>query len=172
MILWHWKPFRHALYPPDCTMICKSLHNVLFMITYHTYIKMILLHRNIGCLTSSINPWAGWPIFFLPAQGFSWIKIFSFPFLCAIFCSTSSASLVLPWEYNHRGDSGTVLHQKVGTIKCNKKHWIYRSLKGTVLMGLCPPFTVCSIFASFRDFNTSLVTIIGLRWIETCAGQP
>lgn len=70
---------------------------------------MIERHRRTGCLTRFRTPGADSAFFPAPVHCFSFTAVLPLPLPAAIYCRTCSASAVLPWAYNHLGDSGSIL---------------------------------------------------------------
>lgn len=82
------------------------------VITYQMYIRTMVRHRRTGCFTKFSIPGGDSSFREVPALGFNFRFNLSFPLPRAIYCITSSASAVFPWEYSHRGDSGSILTGK------------------------------------------------------------
>lgn len=80
--------------------------------TYQMYMSMTVRHRSTGCFIKCRIPGGGSSFRKVPALGFNFRFNLSFPLPRAIYCITSSASAVFPWEYSHRGDSGSMLTGK------------------------------------------------------------
>lgn len=95
------------------TSLCLTQSQPLYLvITYQMYISMTVCHRRTGCFTKFRIPGADTSFLKTPAFGFNFRFNLSFPLPRAIYCNTSSASSIFPWEYNHRGDSGSILTGK------------------------------------------------------------
>lgn len=105
--------------------LTDSQHLVL---TYQMYINTMVRHRRTACFTKFRIPGADSSFLKVPILGFNFRFNLSFPLPSAIYCNTSSASAVFPWEYSQRGDSGSMLIGKnrkamiTGSF-LRKKHW-------------------------------------------------
>ena len=103
------------------------------VITYQMYISTTVRHRRSGCFTKFRIPGANSSFLKVPALGFNFRFNLSFPLPRAIYCNTSSASAVFPWEYSHRGDSGSVLTGKKRKINDDKFIPMNKALKSIFL---------------------------------------
>lgn len=98
--------------------------------TYQMYMSTTVRHRSTGCFIKCRIPGGGSSFRKVPALGFNFRFNLSLPLPRAIYCITSSASAVFPWEYSHRGDSGSML-----TGKKEKNQWrqVHSSVKSILL---------------------------------------